>query len=316
MINFRFHLVSLIAVFLALGLGILVGSTVVDQVIVDRLDTEIKNVRHDSNVANAQSTQLKNELAQSNDFLKRSAEFLVQDRLQDVPVAIVADKGVDGGSVRALLTMLRDAGAISPGILWLDDAWKLESSKDLDALHRVTNTEGTDAATRAVALEEIVHRFSGPVATTRRGAKPPPDILETLRTAGFIDFTDGNSSALAKFPTRAARVLEVTGTDSHLLASGMPSVLAQSLAGAHVPAVVAEVYDDHNQAPSAPARGSSLAAIRGDANLASQVSTLDDGETLAGETTAVLALEQIANGTVGHYGYGQGARRPLPLPPS
>jgi len=38
MINFRFHLVSLIAVFLALGLGILVGSTVVDQVIVDRLD--------------------------------------------------------------------------------------------------------------------------------------------------------------------------------------------------------------------------------------------------------------------------------------
>ena len=39
MINFRFHLVSLIAVFLALGLGILVGSTVIDQGIVDRLDT-------------------------------------------------------------------------------------------------------------------------------------------------------------------------------------------------------------------------------------------------------------------------------------
>ena len=52
MINFRFHLVSLIAVFLALGLGILVGSTVVDQVIVDRLDREIRSVSHESNQLN------------------------------------------------------------------------------------------------------------------------------------------------------------------------------------------------------------------------------------------------------------------------
>src|SRR3954454_15161459 len=44
MINFRFHIVSLIAVFLALGLGILVGSTVIDQKIVNRLDAEIGRV--------------------------------------------------------------------------------------------------------------------------------------------------------------------------------------------------------------------------------------------------------------------------------
>jgi len=48
MINFRFHLVSLIAVFLALGLGILVGPSVVDQVIVDRLQREISSIRHES----------------------------------------------------------------------------------------------------------------------------------------------------------------------------------------------------------------------------------------------------------------------------
>ena len=45
MINFRFHLVSLVAVFLALGLGILVGSTVIDQGIVNRLDSEINHVQ-------------------------------------------------------------------------------------------------------------------------------------------------------------------------------------------------------------------------------------------------------------------------------
>lgn len=316
MINFRFHLVSLIAVFLALGLGILVGSTVVDQVIVDRLDTEIKAVRHDSNAANAQNNQLKSELAQSNDLLKQSASFLVEDRLQDVPVAIVADKGVDPGATRALLTMLRSAGAIAPGILWLEDSWKLSADKDLSALQAATDTTGTDAATRAAALAAFARRLGQPPPVTRARTKKPPDLIDTLRSAGFLDFTDGNSSALATFPTRAARVLVVTGTDSDLLASGTPTVLVQSLVTGHVPTVVAEVYDDHNQTPPVPVRGGALGAIRGDATLSKAVSTLDDGETLSGETTAVLALEQIAGGVVGQYGYGQGARRPMPPPPS
>ena len=38
MINFRFHIVSLIAVFLALALGIVMGATVVNRAIVDRLN--------------------------------------------------------------------------------------------------------------------------------------------------------------------------------------------------------------------------------------------------------------------------------------
>ena len=58
MINFRFHLVSLIAVFLALGLGILVGSTVVDQGIVNRLDSEINSVRKENSAREATSKQL------------------------------------------------------------------------------------------------------------------------------------------------------------------------------------------------------------------------------------------------------------------
>jgi hypothetical protein len=236
--------------------------------------------------------------------------------LQDVPVAIVADKGVDPSSARALLTMLRSAGAIAPGILWLEDSWKLSAGKDLTTLQAATGTTGTNAATRAAALEALARRLAQPPPATRAGKKKAPDLIDTLRSAGFLDFTDGNSSALATFPARAARVLAVTGTDSDLLVSGTPTVLVQSLVSTHVPTVVAEVYDDHNQTPPVPVRGSSLGAIRGDAGLSKTVSTLDDGEMLAGQTAAVLALEQIAGGVVGQYGYGQGARRPMPPPPS
>ena len=55
---------------------------------------------------------------------------------------------------------------------------------------------------------------------------------------------------------------------------------------------------------------------RGDSTLKKTVSTLDDAELLQGKVSAVLALEQIAEGTVGQYGYGRGASAALPPPSS
>src|SRR3954454_9128114 len=129
MVNFRFHIVSLIAVFLALGLGILVGSTVVDQVIVDRLDREIKSVRHDSSEANAANSKLRQQASRDEDFLKESAPFVVEQRLQDVPVAVVAERGVSSDAVKQTVALLRQAGANVPGVVWLNDEWRLDSPK-------------------------------------------------------------------------------------------------------------------------------------------------------------------------------------------
>ncbi|MSZ30566.1 MAG: copper transporter, partial [Actinobacteria bacterium] len=44
MINFRFHVVSIVAVFLSLALGIMIGSTVVDRAIVASLRNQIERV--------------------------------------------------------------------------------------------------------------------------------------------------------------------------------------------------------------------------------------------------------------------------------
>ena len=40
MINFRYHLVSIVAVFLALGIGIIMGTAVIDRAVVDRLERQ------------------------------------------------------------------------------------------------------------------------------------------------------------------------------------------------------------------------------------------------------------------------------------
>ncbi len=202
MINFRFHLVSLIAVFLAMGLGILVGSTVVDQVIVDRLDREISSVSHESNQIKSDNNQLKDELSKLNDFLKKSSAYVVQQRLISAPIAIVAEKGIDTGAVNAVLAQVRAAGADVPGVLWLDDKWKLESAKDLEALQTAAHVTGSAAPARIAALKALALRLAEPQAL---GSKRKADVVELLRSNGFLDFTDGKKAALTAFPEHPAR---------------------------------------------------------------------------------------------------------------
>lgn len=314
MINFRFHLVSLIAVFLALGLGILVGSTVVDQVIVDRLDREIRSVSHESNQLNAENGKLKDEVSRLEDFLRKSSAYAAEQRLAAVPVAIVAEKGVDAGAVGTVLASLRAAGADVPGVLWLDDKWRLDAPKDLRSLQAAARiAPGNVAASRLAALRAVAARLAEPKASRSRSRR---DVVEPLRSAGFLDFTDGKRAALAAFPERAARVLVLTGTDSHLAATDTLVGFVQSLLTADVPTVVGEVYDAKSDAVSAEGRGTALDPVRGDPALAKQVTTLDDVDLPQGALTAIISLEQVAEGTVGHYGYGKGATETIPPIPS
>lgn len=322
MINFRFHLVSLIAVFLALGLGILVGSTVVDQVIVDRLDREISSVSHESNQIKSENSRLEGQLSQINDFLKKSSAFAAEQRLISAPIAIIAEKGIDTGAVNAVLAQVKAAGADVPGVLWLDDKWKLDSPKDLAALQAAAHVKGNAAASRIAALRALAARLAEPQPTATKARR---DVVEPLRSAGFLDFTDGKKAALTAFPEHPSRVLFLTGTDSDLSGTDTMVDLVNPFLADKVPTVVGEVYDAKPAAPkggtkgsakTVPKRGAALEPIRGNPLLAKQVSTFDDAELLQGPVTAVISLEQVADGIIGQYGYGEGASIALPPIPS
>jgi Copper transport outer membrane protein, MctB len=305
-INFRFHIVSLIAVFLAMGLGILVGSTVVDQVIVDRLDREIRDVSHESNQLKGENSRLGDQVSKLDEFLRKSSAYAVQDRLDGVPVAIVAEKGVDGSAVSSLFSVAKASGAVVPGVFWLTDKWRLDSPKDVRALENAVHVSGNAAAVRMGALRALANELAVPVSSPRG----EHTVVDALRSAGFVDF-DGKKSALETFPTGAARVLYVTGTDSHL---GATDTMLDTVHGALTRAslvVVGEVYAKSGDA-SAPKRGTTVEPVRGDPSLADSVSTLDDVELAQGPLTAVIALQQLDEGLVGHYGYGSGAHEPLP----
>ena len=212
-----------------------------------------------------------------------------------------------------MLDSVRAAGADVPGILWLNDKWQLNTAKDLSALQSATKVTGNVAQSRDAALRALVKRLATPAPAAKAGhTAAVRDVVEPLRSAGFLDFTDGKKADLTAFPARKSRVLVLTGSDSHLATTDTMLNFVQSLLDANVPTVLGEVYDPNAAGPSPPKRGAALEPVRGDPALAKRVTTFDDAELPQGALTAAIALQQIAEGTVGHYGYGTGANETIP----
>src|SRR5205823_935336 len=124
-INFRYHLVSLIAVFLALAIGIVAGSTVIKESILDQtqqnLDQAEKNLKQieDTNAAlQAELDQLKSR----DDALQRAGVAdLLDGRLAGMSVLFVKVDGVDDNVATALRRSFDGAGATVIGTVTLTE---------------------------------------------------------------------------------------------------------------------------------------------------------------------------------------------------
>jgi Copper transport outer membrane protein, MctB len=301
MINFRFHLVSLIAVFLALAIGIVMGATVIDQAIVDGLNARINDVEREANAQRADNNELSAEVDRLEEYIDRTDEYAVTGRLEDVPVALVALRGVDADEVNAAVELARTAGARAPGVLWLEDKWLLaDDDARLQLAELLGEADDDREALRETAATALADRLA------LGGAPVSDDILVALEDAGFVDFEAvGDQAAgplgLAVYPGSDARVLLVDGTDASSDMNDLVTPATRALVTAGVPLVVAEVFREQ---PDGPDRGARIAGISGDETLAEVASTVDALELTEGRVSAILALSDLGRGLVGHYGYG------------
>ena len=123
MINFRFHLISLIAVFLALAVGVVMGYGVLGQPTVDTLQSRVDTVERRADEIRGENDQLRAEQARLEALLADVDQFAATSRLTDQGVLPVAVRGVDSGKVTESVQLARLAGATVPGVVWLEDKW-------------------------------------------------------------------------------------------------------------------------------------------------------------------------------------------------
>jgi Copper transport outer membrane protein, MctB len=309
MINFRFHIVSLIAVFLALALGIVMGATVVNRAIVDRLNDRIDTVEENANRRKTESDQLRSEVGQLQGYVDSSKDYAVTGRLNGANVVTIAARGVNDEAVKQTVELAQRAGAQNLGILWLEEKFTLADDEAHRELGEIIGQMGENAkATRDSAWNALASRLAA------GGAPGGTDILNTLEEGGFVSFEAvgnqaGDNFSLASFPGAGARVLLVDGTEGRVAANEVLAPLTGALVANQVGVVAGEVFDERDGGPD---RGAMLSPIRKNEELTRNVSTVDDLDLTEGQVTAVLALADLSRNVVGQYGYGAGATRSLP----
>lgn len=313
MISLRQHIFSLVAVFVALAIGIAAGSTVVRGPLLDSTRARLEAAEQSIEVERAENDALAAELAQLDNWVADGPAQLLGDRLVDTGVLVIVVADVDPDVVDGMLRSVRATSGsllaelrVDPLVIDPEQAERVAAVLGVAVDGEVppmTEFGERLAALTPPAIEAISGGGAVSVGPLLRGA------FGDLEDAGLVDLLEVNT---ADVDVELTEVLVLTDRnlphDPGPMLSGLISMSDPD--GDAVPLLVAEVgrVAQDNEAP-AP---SFVATIRDDGRLRDEVSTVDNAETILGWIAAVLGLEAARGGQVGHYGFRDGAQAAVP----
>jgi hypothetical protein len=282
----RYHATSLIAVFLALAIGILVGAEFGG----DALTSTRKNLEQ-SLTGNLQDErervdELNGQLGRSDEFANRVYPALVRNRLAARRIGVIALGGLPGGTVTAIEDTLGPTGAHLVGI------GVVREPADLRGL------AGDLSKTRFASLRRNPEALTAFGAGVGRQLVRGGTLLKRVR-AHLFSRASGNFGGLDGVIV-VRQVPEEMGSVQRANANVLETALMSSIAGTRTPAVGVE---------TSTTEPSSVSFFNGN-----DLASVDDAETAAGRVATVFALL----GAEGSFGVKGSADRLLPdlLPPA
>ena len=314
MISLRYHIVSLVAVFLALALGIVVGSTVLQEGTVSVLRATSERVRQESDRNSRENVALKQDKARLEAFGAAVLPELVQGRLKGRPVVLVDTDKVDGGLRDTVRKALEDAGAEVDGqITFADERLALAADADRAAMGRLLAAEaGTPEVLRGELVKRLAERLATPAAMPQEDGQRAAELLTGLQDADFLadlSLRRPLAAGTDPFPRPGSIfVLLGPGVDA---AAVTPEAFLVPLAdqiSARAAGPVAGV-----EPAAVPDTGSWVLALRNDRAVSRRVSGIDAVDTVYGQLALVEALEDsLQQLPAGQYGIKDGASGLLP----
>jgi Copper transport outer membrane protein, MctB len=316
-ISLRYHIVSLVAVFLALALGIVVGSTVLREGTVSVLRATGEQVRQSNESYRQENLALKQELARQQDFAATVLPDLVRGRLKDRHVVLLDTDKADGGVRDKVTQVLGTAGAeVDARVTFNAGRLVLATQEDLQALGRLL--PGANAADpgalRTDLVQRVAERLSSPAPLPTSDPDRRNDLLTRLDDGGFLadlklaaPFADGR----VPFPTPGSVVVVLGPTDGVALPPEAFLVPLADQISLQVAGPVAGV--EALAAGTTPGTTSWIGKLREESQVARRVSGIDDVDTAYGQLALVGTLERgLQNLASGQYGAKSGSSGLLP----
>ncbi|POX96998.1 channel-forming protein [Mycobacterium kansasii] len=310
MISLRQHAISLAAVFLALAIGVVLGSGFFSDTLLSSLRNEKRDLAAQISGLNDQRNALNEKLSAANTFDNQVLGRIVHDALAGKAVVIFRTPDAKDDDVAMVSKIVGQAGGSVTGTVSLTQ--EFVEANSAEKLRSVVNSSilpaGTQLSTKLVdqgsqAGDLLGIALLSPVNPANPPAPPVDDaqrdtVLAALRETGFITYQPADHFGVAN------AAIVITG-------GGLPADAGNQ--GASVARFAAALAPHGSGTVLAGRDGSStgsaaVAVTRADAGMAATVSTVDDVDAAPGRITAILALHDLINGgRPAHYGTGHGA---------
>ncbi len=115
MIDFRYHLVSIVAVFLALAIGLVIGSTALRGTVLTGLNKASAHEQKVNTSLYLHNAQLKQQIGADDAFARAAEVGLLRGLLDGEHVVLVLAPGADSSTVDGITAALQQAGAAVTG---------------------------------------------------------------------------------------------------------------------------------------------------------------------------------------------------------
>ena len=316
MIDFRYHLVSIVAVFLALAIGIVIGASALKPDVVKFFDNASTREQRTISTQQANIRNLENQLASNQAFAQAAAPRLLSGLLAGQQVALVTAPGADATTVNGVTAALKLAGAEITTQAALQPSFFDTSAGtqiSLKALAQQTAPPGlllqTTGVNPLIAGQQEAAQVLAAALVTKEGADLPADqvnnILTRFAQQGFLQLNPAGGSAATHQATLAVVIIPgsppaadanpanlalISVAEQLSLSSSSHVVLAGSLAGSGPGSAIDELSS-----------GSAGA----------QLSSVDNADKEVGQILVVQALSYLLTGhKPAAYGTGAVPSRP------
>jgi hypothetical protein len=259
MIDFRYHLVSLVSVFLALAVGIVLGAGPLKGAIGDTLSSQVHQLRAEKATLRTELDTAHGAVDNRDAFTQAVLPTLVRSRLGGQAVLVVTLPGADTDAVKPLTESLQVAGARVTGRIDIKDAW----TDPQRTTERETALRSLSVSTAATGVTVVTGRATAS-ATAGTAAVP---------TAAVATAAVATAAVATALPTAAAT-------------SPVPSVSGATTASAALATVLAQAVVTRELGPTGPLDAGGKALLDG----LRKAGLIGIGSDVTGRATEVVVL--------------------------
>jgi DNA-binding protein Fis len=321
MIDFRYHLVSIVAVFLALAVGIVLGSTELQGDTIDALRLSSNQLNKELNTSNGQRDSYAQQVGAYQQFLATpgAEQRLLANELTGMRIVLVTEPGASSTVISGIKQAAGLAGATVTGEVALQPAFNDLSGANESSLYQLNSSlASTNQTTLATGSDQQTANQQ--------------DAAQLIGTAILATTTAGETQGLS--PADAQTLLGAYAQAGYLVISGAPydrATLAVIVTPATAPSdgqndpasqvllAVAQEFATLSAATivvgssAGSAAGSAISVLRS-SSVSSQVSSVDNADTTIGQVSTMWALaSQLSGHKPNSYGIsGASAVSPVP----